>query len=1047
MPKYFLFTLSSDTYQGLLDIESEFINLIKSDKDSKLNLDDVCYLANKKYSDKACRVAIVTCSIEELIGSLQLHITGVINENTYYHESSDTLAAIIFLFSCQGFEYENMGKDLYDNFPIFKETIDQCEEVLLQEWNGVSLKQILWGERSSEISRTLYNHPVLCSLEYATYKLWTHLGLKPNILMGHSIGEYVALAVAGVLPFRTMLKLVAQRSRIFELKDCTGKMLSILETPDAILKTLKNITDPGTAFISAINGKYNVVVSGIHSAIDKINEYYLNLGVKTKQLKSEHAFHSPLMASMLDDFNKCLLHCGKLYEPNLPILSTVTGDYIGTDLNFYAHIKQHLVGEVKFYNAITKALFGENIIFLEIGPDDALCQMGQRCLVETDSSIIWQPSMLHGEKELHHLLNVMAILYIQGINFNWNNLYDLKSLNNLDMILNLEKSQNIKHAPQHQISTIAAKIISEHDQSKQRTIVAEYLLKKIKDLSHGQFKGQLIEDESVIDQSFDSLVIVRLKDDLVKDFEIKLSIFEFFNGLKWSDIIELCLESMRINAKGMSSIIYENYKKLRNPNVHFEALFFDLDGTLWDSLEMLVNSRNQAFFELGLDLKISAQNIRDSMSYPSRVLLHRTFPDLQPHLIEKLNTHYQKIVDAAAKGNSAILYPGVIEVLQELKKTYKLFLVSTCRQNYMYEFLKLPGVSGIFDDNESTGDTQRTKQSSIEDIMSRHSIKHSCYIGDTDGDYNSAVLAGSSFIFAKYGYGKCDMPCLKISSIQGLTNLLHKIEQPKNLFNNSRFIAGWDFWKYILFIIYIPLGILLLLVRLPLFFAWQLLGHSIPLSPVTSKIYFKFFQVITGGVVKISGHGVYNKLANAKIIVCNHISTLDSNYWMSVCQSSVVVREGVAMSPVYKLSMRAKNAFVVNSKDFFGILTNRLTEGKMPVLVFPEGATTSGRVGLLRFSPLVFSLEQSILPVALSINTPFPIALTKIKQGFMIDLLWVLFIPYKIYSFKILGFQSKKNDESAIDFADRVQYLIANETGVFPTLFTYQDKNKLRGQL
>ena len=224
-----LLTLSAKTEPALQAVVSRYQSHLETHPQQELG--DICYTANTGRSHFQHRLAVVTNSKEQLITQLAAFATGNNTTGLFSNQASKKLAKIAFLFTGQGSQYINMGRQLYETQPLFRRSLDQCNEIL-RPYLQHSLLEILYPDQAGEqiasslLEQTAYTQPALFALEYALYQLWQSWGIKPNAVMGHDVGEYVAATVAGVLSLEDGLKLIAHRGRLMQQLPVGEEMVS-----------------------------------------------------------------------------------------------------------------------------------------------------------------------------------------------------------------------------------------------------------------------------------------------------------------------------------------------------------------------------------------------------------------------------------------------------------------------------------------------------------------------------------------------------------------------------------------------------------------------------------------------------------------------------------------------------------------------------------------------------------------------------------------------------------------------------------------------------
>ncbi|MDJ1172316.1 thioester reductase domain-containing protein [Roseofilum sp. BLCC_M154] len=418
-----LFTLSTKTEAALAELVNSYQNYLKTHPE--LGIADICHTVNTGRAQFHYRLAVVTSNQQELVEKLREYQEGEEVPGIYSGEllNNTTGLKIAFLFTGQGSQYVNMGRQLYEQSPIFREAIHQCEEILssVEIFQETSLRDILYPSNTDEsnsslLDQTAYTQPVLFAIEYALFKLWQSWGIKPDVVMGHSVGEYVAATVAGVFSLGDGLKLIAARGRLMQKLPAGGGMVSVMASESKVLETLKAMSLGEKVAIAAINGPQSIVISGESEALGAIATNLESAGIKTTQLQVSHAFHSSLMEPMLAEF-EAVANQITYHQPRIPVISNLTGtkadNSIATAQYWVSHVRQ----PVKFAQGM-KALNQQGCeTFLEIGPKPILLGMGRQCLPAEVG--VWLPSLRPGMDEWQQMLSSLGQLYIQGAKVDW----------------------------------------------------------------------------------------------------------------------------------------------------------------------------------------------------------------------------------------------------------------------------------------------------------------------------------------------------------------------------------------------------------------------------------------------------------------------------------------------------------------------------------------------------------------------------------------------------------------------------------------------------
>ncbi|NEQ65213.1 MAG: acyltransferase domain-containing protein, partial [Symploca sp. SIO2D2] len=417
-----LLTLSAKTQTALSDLLSNYQNYLKTYP--KLEIADICYTANTGRTHFNHRLAVVASNQQELVDKLRQHqqeeeVAGIFSGEL---PNNNTTPKIAFLFTGQGSQYVNMGRQLYQEAPTFREAINQCEEILsnLETFQEKSLREILYpaddSSDSSLLAQTAYTQPCLFAIEYALCQLWQSWGIKPDVVMGHSVGEYVAATVAGVFSLEDGLKLIAARGSLMQELPAGGEMLSVIADESKVLETLERMSLGEKVAIAAINGPQSIVISGESEAVRAIATNFESVGIKTKQLQVSHAFHSPLMEPMLAEF-EILAKKTTYSQPRIPLISNVTGQLVNWEITTAEYWINHVRQPVQFAQSL-KTLHQEGYeFFLEIGPKPILLGMGRQCLPEEVG--VWLPSLRPGVEAWQQMLSSLGQLYVQGAKVDW----------------------------------------------------------------------------------------------------------------------------------------------------------------------------------------------------------------------------------------------------------------------------------------------------------------------------------------------------------------------------------------------------------------------------------------------------------------------------------------------------------------------------------------------------------------------------------------------------------------------------------------------------
>ena len=417
-----LLTLSAKIEPALQELVGKYEKYLNHLKPA---IGDICYTANTGRPHFNHRLAVVASNQLELFEKFKQYQQGEEVAGIYSGEipNNTTATKIAFLFTGQGSQYVNMGRQLYQQAPAFREAINQCEQILssLETFQEKSLREIIYPADQNESSgslldQTAYTQPALFAIEYALFQLWQSWGIKPDVVMGHSVGEYVAATVAGVLSLEDGLKLIAARGSLMQKLTHGGAMVSLMASKSKVLETLKAMSRSEKVVIAAINGPESTVISGEAQAVGAIATHIESIGIKTKQLPVSHAFHSPLMEPMLADFEAVAKEM-TYSQPRIPLISNVTGKPVGSEITTAEYWVNHIRQPVRFAESMITLHQQGYDVFLEIGAKPVLLGMGRQCL---PSGIgVWLPSLRPGVDEWQLMLSSLGQLYVQGAKVDW----------------------------------------------------------------------------------------------------------------------------------------------------------------------------------------------------------------------------------------------------------------------------------------------------------------------------------------------------------------------------------------------------------------------------------------------------------------------------------------------------------------------------------------------------------------------------------------------------------------------------------------------------
>lgn len=407
---------SAITQNSLEGYQSKLGNYLKLN--SNFSLADVAHSLVNTRDSFANRGFVIAESINKATNKLLSEENKNIKTNLLKIIPSE----LAFLFPGQGAQFLQMGKSLYEEEQVFKDSVDKCAE-LLKSYLKLDIRQIIYPEENSEeaelkLKDTKYTQPALFVVEYALSQLWMSWGIKPTLLCGHSVGEFVAAHLAGIFTLEDALHLITVRGKLVsELP--SGSMISVRSN----IEVVKNII-PETLSVAAINSDRLIVVSGPNSEIETFSKALDAKNIANKLLLTSHAFHSTMMNPVLDTF-KAEVRKIKLNVPRLPIVSTVTGDWLtDSEATSSEYWTNHLRATVNFSGAMETVLALEDPILLEVGPGRALTTLSmQKTGMKPLASLASLSFPKEKETAYHTVLNALGNLWLHGVEPNWSAFY------------------------------------------------------------------------------------------------------------------------------------------------------------------------------------------------------------------------------------------------------------------------------------------------------------------------------------------------------------------------------------------------------------------------------------------------------------------------------------------------------------------------------------------------------------------------------------------------------------------------------------------------
>jgi mycoketide-CoA synthase len=316
----------------------------------------------------------------------------------------------VFVFPGQGSQWLGMGMGLHATYPVFTEVfntaVGELDRHLLRP-----LREVMWGHDESLLNTTEFAQPALFAVEVALYRLLESWGVRPDFVMGHSVGELTAAHVAGALSLENAALLVVARGRFMQALPSGGAMVALQATEDEVRPLL---TD--NVGIAAVNGPSSVVVSGDEHAVTAIADQLRAQGRRVHQLAVSHAFHSPLMEPMIGEFKAAARELA-VHPVTVPVISNVTGELAGDDFATADYWTRHIRAAVRFADSIRHANGAGATRFIEVGPGGGLTSSIEESLAEAD--VVSVPLLRKDRPEPNSLMTGVAQAFVSGVGVDW----------------------------------------------------------------------------------------------------------------------------------------------------------------------------------------------------------------------------------------------------------------------------------------------------------------------------------------------------------------------------------------------------------------------------------------------------------------------------------------------------------------------------------------------------------------------------------------------------------------------------------------------------
>ena len=376
----------------------------------QLTLADIAFTHQRGRLAMACRQALVASDRDDLLSQLRAAPQPC--------EPSLGNARIVFMFTGQGSQYASMGRELHDAHPVFRDAFDACAK-LFADYREHSIRDLVLSdaddlEALTLLNQTQYTQPALFCIQVALVQLYRQLGIRPDLILGHSIGEVAGVWAAGGLSLADAVALVEVRSRMMQAVTQRGAMASVKSDADSLRKLLE---DSGTdCEIAACNSPFDTTITGSEDSIEKACAYLQQQSIRATPLSVSHAFHSAHMEGLQDEFAQAIASL-EFKKTHTPVINNLDAQVLDHQAQGAAYWTAQLRAPVQFMQGLQQALAEEGACFVEIGPAAILCGLGRA--LESSKPVHWLPSLRKGQRDATVFANAIAMLFKLGYEVDW----------------------------------------------------------------------------------------------------------------------------------------------------------------------------------------------------------------------------------------------------------------------------------------------------------------------------------------------------------------------------------------------------------------------------------------------------------------------------------------------------------------------------------------------------------------------------------------------------------------------------------------------------
>lgn len=413
---YRVLPITAKSEVSLQMLAERYLTYLKSTKEE---IDSISYSAIFHREKMSHSMAVIGENKDELIHNLENYCSGEVEGNVITgQESKDK--RLVFVFTGMGPQWYAMGRELYQTNTVFKETVERCHKEFSKYLTWSLLDEFLVEESASRIQNTEVSQPLNFTIQVALYNMWASVGVTPDAIIGHSVGEVAALYCAGVYSFEDAAKISYVRSFLQQRLTGKGRMLAVGVTQEEAKEAIKGLEDKVS--IAAINSNTSLTLSGDNECLEALHKVFEEKGIFNKFLRVTVPYHSVFMHEIKDELIEGLKDI-KPQKSKIRIFTTADGkEADGSELDHY-YWWGNVANSVYFAKAMSLMLEDGYTNFVEVGPHPVLGNSINELAFELGKEVFIAPSIRRKEPENRQFYQTFAALYTKGIQIDWDKIY------------------------------------------------------------------------------------------------------------------------------------------------------------------------------------------------------------------------------------------------------------------------------------------------------------------------------------------------------------------------------------------------------------------------------------------------------------------------------------------------------------------------------------------------------------------------------------------------------------------------------------------------